>query len=308
MKRFWWLPVAAVLMTGCASEEPVTGNKCKDCGPQKCFRTVKETVQVPEKYVEYKTAEKDCVVEIKKPVVKKVPVKTYRYVEEWVDTEVQIPVSKEITVKSKKKVPVIESYLAYDKVEKQVDGTVACDKKIVTANWKCEHKKGSKDIQTCDVCGKSGKIEVETEYSVPVKECKTTVETAQCPIKVKGTVEEPVMKQRTVMREGFFTDKKTIQEMKTVPGKKLVRRRVCDTVMTDVTEYVTEKKMVKRGMREPVEKTRMVSKCVDKKVQVDCQTGVQIAPATAEKNDGKTPATQDAQATQAPVQSEAAKG
>ena len=46
MNRLWLLPASLLVLGGCAVDGPApTKNACKDCGPEKCYRTI----LVPEK-------------------------------------------------------------------------------------------------------------------------------------------------------------------------------------------------------------------------------------------------------------------
>lgn len=288
MKTMWLIPASLAVLAGCGVQDPApTANACKDCGPEKCYKTIKVPVTEQVKYTDYKAVDKDCVVEAVKPTTKKVPVKTYRYVEEWVDAEVQEAYTEKVPVKKKTSVPVKESYLSYDNVTKKVDGSFECSKKVTTAGWTCEHKTDSKDITQCGICGEKNKISATREYSVPKYESKTVTETAKCPAQVMQTTEEPSMKDRTVTRDGYYTEMETVTKYRTVPGKKLVRKRVCDTVMVDMPDTTVETKTVKRTLAEQVEKTKPVTKYVDKKVEIDCKTGAELSARAEAAADSK---------------------
>ena len=299
MNKFWLVPVAlAAVFSGGQGMSADCGksacNKkqeapCKDCGPEKCYRVITETVEVPETYVVYKDVEIDCIVEEKKPVVKKEAVKTYRVIEEWIDIEVREPYTEEIKVRVKKKVPVVEEYMAYEMVEKEFPSTMPCPQTITSTDCVCETKTSTKKAEWCDSCGKKTTVKFTSEKPTARTVTSSHVETAMCPTTVKKMVEEPVMKKRTVMRDGYATETQTVTKYRVVPGKKLVQRRICETVMVDKTEYVTETRTVKRTVKVPEEKTRMVCKTVERRIEVDCQTGFEVKQASAEE-EGKVAA------------------
>lgn len=277
MNQKWLFSAALLLMAGCGVENPApTANKCKDCGPEKCYRTIMVPITEEVKYTDFKSVEKDCTVSTVKSKTKKVPVKTYRYVDEWVDTPVQEAYTEKVTVRKPRKVTLTEKYLDFAPVSKQVDGMVDCGKKIVKTDWKCEHKSDTINIKQCGVCGETEKIKATREYSVPKRECTESIEMAQCPGKVTEVSDEPVIKERKVEREGYYTDTAEVVKYRIVPGKKLIRKRVCETVMADLPDSTVETTNVKRTVSEPVEKTRKITKMVEKKIEIDCQTGAEV--------------------------------
>lgn len=279
MRKMWLLPASLVVLAGCGLQDPApTANACKDCGPEKCYKTIKVPVTEQVPVTELKAVEKDCVVETVKPTTKKVPVKTYRVVEEWVDAPVQEAYTEQVPVRKKTQVPVKEQYLGYENVTKKVDTTFACSKTTTKSEWTCEHKTDSKDITQCGVCGGKNTISATREYSVPKLKTTTETETAKCQVPMDKIVSEPAMKDRTVTRDGYYTEMETVTKYRTVPGKVLVKKKVCDTVMTDMPDTTVESKPVKRTIAEREVKTKTVTKMVDKKVEIDCKTGLEIAP------------------------------
>ncbi len=294
MKKVLLLPlsIALSMVAGCV---PEAGSECingacadKKCEQEKCSRKLPVEVTREEQYTVYKDVEKDCVVETKVPVVKKVPVKTWKYIQRWVDTEVQEPYYVTEKVRVEAEVPVEEEYLVYEKVAKEYEGTVDCPKTIVTKDCECTTVKGKRTITECDKCGNTRKIKVDSEWQVPVQKITSTVETAKCPVTKTKMVDVPVMKNRTVMRDGFVTKEVQVKKWRTVPGKKLVNTRVCETIMKDETTYEIQKKTVKRTVRVPEVKTRTVTDTVIKDVVVDCRTGERINDANGDdKNAAK---------------------
>lgn len=292
MKNVLLLPLVLVLAitAGCIEEagSECAGGACaeKECSGEKCTRKLPVEVTREEQYTAYKDVEKDCEVISKVPVTNKVPVKTFKYVQRWVDTQVQEPYYVTEKRRVKTKVAVEEQYMGYDMVEKEYTETIDCPKTIVTKSCECQTVNGKRTIIECDKCGNSKQITVNSQWQKPVQKVDSTVEVAKCPVTRTKMVKVPVMKTRTVMRDGYKTVEVKVKKMRTVPGKKLVRTRVCETVMKDEVTYKDQKRTVKRTVKVPEVKTRTITETKMQLVPVNCRTGERIVP-KAENGNGQ---------------------
>lgn len=299
MKKLTILSAMAIMtFLGCENQSVKTTVttrevECADgdmCGKlevpeKKCFRTLPHMNDVQEKYTEMVEVEKECQVIQNIPKVTKIPVKTYRTIEEWVETPVRVPYYEEVKVRAEREVPVEEEYLAYVEVEREQVGLAPCTETTVTEKCVCKPYTAKDKIEKCDDCGNMTGIDIDVEGQKKVIETTTRTETALCPVKKMVKVKVPVMKKRIVKRDGFYTKIKKVKKYRTVPGKKLVQRRVCETIMVDKKEYEKKITQVKRKMMVPVEKTRTVKQCDMEKTEVDCVSGYELMKESAENGD-----------------------
>lgn len=313
--------VATLFLTGCGlTAFPSNGaqpfakacktcgkaNKVSDakCGDDKCFATVKEPVLKNVSKPVYGEVEKECYVTEKRKVVTKVPVKTYRIVEEWVDSPVKEAYYETVKVRAKAKVPVTDEYFRYAKVDGKVEKKVNCPKTIRTEKDECRPVRINDTIVRYDKCGKVEELPISREGHVTRHVCNCSTENAVCTLTVNGKVEQPEFYKDDVRRNGYYTKEIKVKKYRTVPGKVLRKRRVCDTVMIDQVNWVEEKRPVIRKITEQTGETiEKKVEYVKREVQVDCITG---APVTqADKMKAETPekgADKDAAPAQAQAQ------
>ena len=250
----------------------------KKCGEDKCFTKVCEPVMTEVKVPVYEDVNKECyVVERKKEIVK-VPVTTYKVVEEWVDSPVREAYYETVKVRAKRRVPVTDEKFVYAKIPGEVEMEIGCPK--ITTGYKevCKPVRVNDRIVRYDKCGKVEELPITREGSVVVHQCERTIENAVCSIKRPGLVEKPMFVNDNTTRNGYYTDEVKVKKYRIVPGKVLRKRRIPQTVMVDKVNWVEEKRPVTRQIREKTgEKTEKKIEYVTRKVEVDCQTGVPAA-------------------------------
>lgn len=287
------LGVVALMLAGCGLPQQGGGqpdlskgcktcsvaNKVSDkkCGKDKCFAKVCEPVMTEVTVPVYEDVEKECYVTERKKVVTKVPVKTYKVIDEWVDSPVREAYYETVKVRAKRKVPVTDEKFVYAKVPGEVEMNVSCPKIITGTKEVCKPVRVNDRIVRYDKCGKVEELPITREGSVVVHQCERTIENAVCAIKRPGNVEKPMFVNDNTRRTGYYTEEVKVKKYRIVPGKVLRKRRVCQTVMVDKVDWVEEKRPVTRTIREKTkEATEKKLEYVTRKVEVDCETGVPV--------------------------------
>lgn len=284
------LSVGLLLLSGCRTQ-PCVGATCQvkncipqcaakkpdlQCAPLKCIAEVRDPKVIDAKCVQIQAQIKDAYVMERKAVTTKVPVQTFRVVDEWVDAPVLEQYSEKVKVRMPRKMNVADEQFKYEEKVGMIDVKLNVPNTTIKSEQKCQAVRISDKIVRYDECGFKEYLPITRVGEQVVHRCQKNTENAVYTLSIPGYVEVPKIAETPQLRKGYYTEEFAVQKYREVPGKVLQKRRICETVWVDKVEYEEVARPVKRTINLPVEKDHKKVVYEKKEVEVDCQTGARL--------------------------------